>query len=690
MDNPTATPDHGVMGIAGVAVVGRRRWAHATAWSVLALDLVAVVVGGALLAATGFEAAAFIGGAIGAVGLGGVGALVVTRHGPMVTGWLLLTVGSGMLVSMVFRQAAWLVYVEGGGTLAAAQGLYLVSDVTFSLWLPLLLMLFFTFPDGRLPSPRWRPVMVVLALVTVTATGTVVAATRFVRDPAAALAGDSLTTRAGFAPEAEPYLQVYDAVTGVLLVLFVLGIASLIVRLRRADDDERRRLGWVVYAGVAWLVLIPLAVVVRAAHPAVQQLQDALGGLAVLILGTGYAVALFRHRLWDVDVVVRRTAVHGLLWLAIVGIYAAAAAGLGLAAGARLPVEVAIGLTVLATIVFQPARRRLEQAADRWVFGRRRSPAQAVHGLAELIDTPRVPTDIASQLAAAASAAVGLARVEVSLDGLAPVGLGTCNDEPSLRVPIRYGGRRFGELRYQPHAGRATTPDDEALLTGLASQVGMAVSHAQLSSRLVHAQETERRRIERNIHDGAQQELVALVMQLRLARNRMNGDERGEQVLAETQAGIQEILGNLRELAQGIHPSVLTDGGIVAVVEDRCSRLPIPIALRVEASLCDCRFTDEVEGAVHFLVSEALANVLKHAEATDVEVRLAFDGAQLTAEVTDDGVGFEPDAALGSGLGGLVDRLHALGGTLSIDSHPGSGTRLTATLPAAAAHRVSS
>lgn len=677
------------MGTAGVAVDSAKGWESSIAWAVVTVDVVVFTVGGALLAVTGFEVVAFVAVSIGAVGLGVLGALVVTARGPVRTGWLLLAIGSGMLVSMTFRQAAWFAYEERGATIDVARGLYLVSDVAFTLWLPLQLLLFFTFPDGRLPSPRWRPAIGLLAIVTVTATGALFGAVGFIRDPAAVLAGDSWTTRAGFAAEAEPYLQVFDAVTGVLLLLFVLSIASLVVRMRRADDDERRRIAWVVYTGVAWLVLIPVAAVERASKPVLSNLQEALGGLAVLVLAGGFAVALFRHRLWDVDVVVRRTTVYGLLWLAIVGTYAAVAAGFGLVAGARLPVEVAIVLTVLATLVFQPARQHLEQAADRWVFGRRRSPAQAVHGLAERIDTGQVPIGIAAQLATTASTAVALAHVEVVLDGLASASRGTPNGEPVLRVPIVCAGRRFGELRCRPHVGRRLTPDDEALLSALASQVGLAVSHEQLSSRIVHAHETERRRIERNIHDGAQQELVALVTQLRLARNQMNGDERCAQVLADVQREVHEILVNLRELAQGIHPSVLADGGIVAAVEDSCSRLPLPVTLCVEPSLRGCRFTDEVEGAVHFFVSEALTNVLKHAAATGVDVRLGFDGARLTAQVVDDGIGFEPGSAVGGGLGGLGDRLHALGGTLSVDSRLGERTRLSARLPAAPMARVS-
>lgn len=183
MDNPTRMADHEVMGMAGVATVAPRRWVHGAAWGVFAVDFVAAAIGAALLAVTGFEAAAFVGASLGGLGLAIVGSVVVTRRGPTATGWLLLAIGSGVLVSMVFRQGAWFAYVEQGSTLATARALYLASDVSFSLWLPLQLLLFFTFPDGRLPSARWRPVMVLLGLVAATATATVVVAARYVRDP---------------------------------------------------------------------------------------------------------------------------------------------------------------------------------------------------------------------------------------------------------------------------------------------------------------------------------------------------------------------------------------------------------------------------------------------------------------------------------------------------------------------------
>lgn len=231
------------------------------------------------------------------------------------------------------------------------------------------------------------------------------------------------------------------------------------------------------------------------------------------------------------------------------------------------------------------------------------------------------------------------------------------------------------------HQGRRLSEGDLELLEALASQAGLALAYIRLASRIVHAQETERRRIERDIHDGAQQELATLVAQLGLARAQTNGDASTQRILAEVQQEVHRILGNLRELAQGIHPSVLRDGGIAAVVRDRCSRLPIRVGLEIDPQLQTRRFTDDIEGAAYFFLSEALANVLKHSRADEVEVRLRIDAGGLRLEVSDSGVGFDPDQGVGTGLGGLSDRMQALGGTLNVASRPDGGVILAAALP---------
>ena len=249
----------------------------------------------------------------------------------------------------------------------------------------------------------------------------------------------------------------------------------------------------------------------------------------------GFGLALFRYRLWDIDLVVRRSLVYGALWLAIAGVYVGLAAGLGLAAGRRFPVELAIGLTALTTLAFQPARRALEGLADRWVFGRRESPLKAMHSFGELLGSAERPGDIAGQLAETAAAALGLAWVQVELDGSLAARVGARNREPPTVIAITRRDEQLGEMVCCPHPGERLTAEDRALLAALASQAGLAASHAWLASRIVQAQESERRRIERNIHDGAQQELVALVAQLGLARAQSNGDGSAGAVLSRVQ-----------------------------------------------------------------------------------------------------------------------------------------------------------
>jgi signal transduction histidine kinase len=205
--------------------------------------------------------------------------------------------------------------------------------------------------------------------------------------------------------------------------------------------------------------------------------------------------------------------------------------------------------------------------------------------------------------------------------------------------------------------------------------------NARLAGRIVNAAEAERRRIERNIHDGAQQELVALVARLGMARSAAaEGGLRADEV-NDLRLEAQQILSDLRELAQGIHPSVLSDGGLLEAVEDRCARIPLDVSVECPTGLRVQRFHDEIEGAAYFFVTEALTNVLKHADATRAAVSLTQDQGRLLLRVTDDGRGFNPDTASQNGLAGLRDRIRALGGTVTIASRPGEGSRISASLP---------
>ena len=251
---------------------------------------------------------------------------------------------------------------------------------------------------------------------------------------------------------------------------------------------------------------------------------------------------------------------------------------------------------------------------------------------------------------------------------------------------VEHQGERLGSLRVTSSPREPLTAAGERLVQAVAEQAGLILRNVGLvgdlrasRQRLVAAADQTRRDLERDLHDGAQQQIVALTAKLRLARNQLARDPA---VAGQTLAEAQQTLQDLRELARGIHPSVLSDQGILAAVKSRITRFPIGVRLTAGPELAGARYPDEIEGAAYFLVCEALVNVVKHAHASQAQVTLPEDGATLRVEITDDGAGFVPADAAGTGLTGLADRIEAVGGGLSIRSRPGAGTRLAGELPA--------
>ncbi len=230
-------------------------------------------------------------------------------------------------------------------------------------------------------------------------------------------------------------------------------------------------------------------------------------------------------------------------------------------------------------------------------------------------------------------------------------------------------------------------PSKERLIQDLAGQAGLVLRNAALiedlrasRQRLVSAQDAERRRIERNIHDGAQQQLVALAVKLRLADALVGKDEeRAHALLGELHDETSQALEDLRDLARGIYPPLLADKGLAVALEGQARKSAVPVTV---ASDGIGRYPQAVESAVYFSCLEALQNIAKYADASSATIRLERSNGSLTFDVTDDGVGFDPGAAgRGTGLQGIADRLAALGGTVEIRSAPGEGTTVSGRLP---------
>jgi signal transduction histidine kinase len=230
-------------------------------------------------------------------------------------------------------------------------------------------------------------------------------------------------------------------------------------------------------------------------------------------------------------------------------------------------------------------------------------------------------------------------------------------------------------------------PDRATLGTDLAAQAGLVLRNVRLieelrasRQRLVKAQDEERRRIERNIHDGAQQQLVALAIKANLAETFVGRDEAKErEMLVQLKAEATDALENLRELARGIFPPLLADKGLAVALEAQANKSPIPVTIRSESIE---RYPREIEAAVYFCCLEALQNVAKYAGASNAGIALSDGGGSVTFEVTDDGHGFDTAiTAYGTGLQGMADRLDSIGGSLKVKSSPGHGTSVTGTAP---------
>ena len=261
-------------------------------------------------------------------------------------------------------------------------------------------------------------------------------------------------------------------------------------------------------------------------------------------------------------------------------------------------------------------------------------------------------------------------------------------------LPVRHQGEVLGALSVSKRPGEALTPTEDRLLADLASQVGLVLKNAGLREqllarldeirasrlRLVAAQDAERRRIERNIHDGAQQQLVALAIKLSITESMIGTDTEGErELLAELREDAAGAAEELRDLARGIYPPLLASMGLVTALQAQARKAAVPTSVTADGV---GRYQQDLEAAVYFCVLEALQNVAKYAGATRAQIRLAGSGHHLRFEVTDDGAGFDPQSrGYGTGLQGMADRLHAHGGSLDVRSAPGAGTTITGRLP---------
>jgi len=680
-------------------------------WFVLTFFLAVVAVAMAMVAVNGESLAQQVALVIAFTMFGVVGALIVSRDQRNVIGSLLLY--SSFITAWGFLSGeltTWFARRGDGGVLPVLFAFFSATLWLFGI-LPTILLLPLLFPDGHLPSRRWRTflwlIFTFLALLIV--------ATVFGQElltgsnDVDAIVNPFYITAVGGLPSIDPVINV------LLPGIFATSVASLFVRFRRSSGIERQQIKWVAFGLLAAFVGIFFSDFVKDLF-----LNSLVSGAAFLAFPLSIGIAVLRFHLYDLDVVVKKAVVYAALALFATVVYLGLVVGIGTALGKGSAFLTMVAAVIVA-ITFQPARNRLTRFANRVVYGKRATPYEVLSEFSERVGDVYADEDVLPRMARVLGEGVGAERADVWLAvdqelrdvaawpsdaaGMAPIALPNGSvpaiDGADRVYPVEQAGELLGALAVRKPAADPISPADEKLIADLAAQAGLVLRNVRLTEelkarledlkaaqkRLVSAQDEERRKLERNIHDGAQQQLVALAVKLRLADGLVERDaSKAHELLGQLQGETNAALDDLRDLARGIYPPLLADKGLPAALEAQARKSGLPAQVQADGI---GRYPQEVEAAVYFSCLEALQNVTKYADASSVTVSLTERDRTLTFVVTDDGRGFDPAITTGgSGLQGMADRLGAQDGELIVTSSPGRGTTIEGRLPLATAAEV--
>ncbi|MGH2862820.1 MAG: GAF domain-containing sensor histidine kinase, partial [Solirubrobacteraceae bacterium] len=671
-----------------------------------------------------------------ALSVGVFGALILWLQPRNRIGAVLLATGVGFGLGVLASGTLEYAARRGGVPRGLEQGALAWIWVTAALNASWTLVILW-FPDGSFPSTAWRRYFLAGAVVNIA-----LAAVLFLFGPGVVYDFFSGTqVPAGihgpFASEAfRPLVKIGD-----LILLFPLAaLAGLAQRYRGATPVVRQQIKWLLVPAAAGILLQLTRLPLDGRGATAGAIGSALSMLGQPVTVVGVAIGILRYRLWEIEVVVSRALVYAVLWAVLTAVLLVPALAAGLLVGGSGAVA-AVGLALVVTVVFHPARTRLERLAERVVY-RRARPHVLLTGFWETLRStvelgllgPLVAGAVRDGLGvqwagawlyveSAGSGALrplGVAGAEpgpaVVLSAAAAEQLGDSPglvlaggpaeeleplwpEPPAAVVPLVGGDGLVGLLACGQRRGDALGAVDFELLELLARECALRLRNLRLEAqlrerlvqieaqaeelvssrqRLVGAQDEERRRIERDLHDGVQQQLVSLAV--RLQRAAAAGSE---PLLADLALEAEQAIFALQEFGRGIFPSVLADQGLPAALRTQAARVPLAIQVEVDLELVGRRFEREVEAALYFVALEALTNATKHAPEASVSVWLRAESGEVVLEVADDGRGFDGRGSAGAGLQNMADRIAAIGGKFELEMVPGQGTCARATVRAA-------
>ena len=606
-----------------------------------------------------------------------VGWMLVHKRPENVIGWLLLA--NGLVIASTGVVSDFAAYGRSEDVIGARAAAIWETHGWPVLFAPLV-ALAFVVPDGHLPSRRWRAVVPF-------------GVASFVVTLAGGLSSHDTLDRPFHEVEPAALLPQPVAVTmqsvGLLgmIITLILAAASLVVRFRRAENTQRQQLKWIALAGV----LLPVAIIASTIEGFFVEgagwVTDVTFGLVMIAIPVAVGIAVLRYRLYDIDRVVSATVAYAVITALLAGAFVAIIVFGGVLLGRGSPVITAAA-TLAVAIAFRPVRSFVQGRVERTFNPTRYRGMHRIDTfLADLRSGDVDPEAIGSALAEAIQDDTLRLYYWLPDQGSHADASGTVvadlPPDPSGRTVVRRADLRLGTVVHREDAALRRELDPILVRAGLAVEIARLrvevrrqLAEVERSrTRIVTAALDERRRLERDLHDGAQQQLVSIGLDLRHLQTELDDGSPVRRQLDESVGRLGDAIRELRSLAHGVRPATL-DAGLRPAFAELTARTPVPTTL----DITDERFPAETETAAYFVVSEALANALKHGSPQRIDVRAARVDDRLVVTIADDGIGGAVPQP-GRGLAGIGDRVAALDGDLSIDSPRSGGTRVRVELP---------
>ncbi|CAN5869604.1 hypothetical protein BH23ACT11_BH23ACT11_13370 [soil metagenome] len=662
------------------------RAAPKVAWLLcgVALALVACAVAFAILNRDGFWESTRLLALVSSALVGGV---VASRRPTNLVGWFLLISADCFAVTVWTEAYATYGLLTDPGSLPLAEAMAWPPQW---VWVPgavlILVFLPLYFPDGRLVSPRWRWVVGFAMFFSI-----------FLAVSSAFLPGDVQDTGLTNPLGAEALgLFLYADILPLWLGLLFVSAASLVVRFRRSATKQRQQIKWLAFVASTIPVWFLVSAFFESKIPVVFEIGETLVFTGVPV---AVGVAILKHRLYDIDLIINRALVYGALTACVVGIYVLVVGYLGQLFQVEDNLLISLMATGVVAVLFQPLRSRLQRYVNRLMYGERDDPYAVISRLGERLESALAPDAVLPAIVGTIREALKLPYAAIALprdDGFeVAASSGEPVDDP-LCVPLTYQGATVGELLLGPRApGEEFSDADRRLLEDLAHHAGVAVHGVRVMAdlqrsreRLVLAREEERRRLRRDLHDELAPTLAALGLSAATVGELIESAPKQATTANEKlRAALRDTVGDVRRLAYDLRPPALDDLGLVEAVKERAARFGSEPRVTVEATGLPETLPAAVEVAAYRIVQEALMNVSRHAGASTCNIRLACPGIRtLEIEIVDDGIGLPDAPGPGVGLRSMRERAAELGGSCEIGRSSSSGARVFARLPLAEDH----